>query len=186
MELAITRPQRWNEPFGEMSDRDVDQLLRVEPFRSIDASAFPPSLPLRGILAGDTRLVRFEPGDVIVREGDYGNSAFLILDGTVRVVLERLDPQLLGREEQPRRSWFRAIAQLWENPTLPEVRSKADVVATTMQSNIRDEDGTPRVFVQDVPRLVSETGTARLDRGELFGEVGGDVSHAADGDRAGR
>ncbi|HEX4413926.1 MAG TPA: cyclic nucleotide-binding domain-containing protein, partial [Lacipirellulaceae bacterium] len=171
MELAITRPQRWNEPFGRMSDRDVDQLLSIEPFRSIDASAFPPSLPLRGILSGDTRLVRFEPGDVVVREGDYGNSAFLILDGTVRVMLERLDPQMLGRDEKPRRGWFRAIAQLWENAALPEVRPKAAVVAAQTQANIRDEDGTPRVFVQDVPRLVSETGTARLGRGELFGEL---------------
>jgi Fe-S-cluster-containing dehydrogenase component/CRP-like cAMP-binding protein len=171
MELAITRPQRWNEPFGEMSERDVDQLLRIEPFRSIDASAFPPSLPLQGILSGDTRLVRFEPGDVVVREGDYGNSAFLILDGTVRVMLERLDPRLLGRDEKPRLGWFRAIAQLWENSALPEVRTKAAVSAANTQAYIRDDDGASRVFVQDVPRLVSETGTARLGRGELFGEL---------------
>src|SRR4051794_33160887 len=76
-EIAVARPQRWNEPFGEMTERDVDRLLRVEPFRSIDASAFPPSLSLRGILLGDVRINWYEPGDVIVREGDYGNSAFL-------------------------------------------------------------------------------------------------------------
>ncbi len=171
MEFAVTRPQRWNEPFGEMSEQAVDQLLRIEPFRSIDAAAFPPSLSLRGILAGDTRFVRYEPGDVIVREGDYGNSAFLILEGSVRVVLERLDPTLLGREERPQRSWLRAIAQLWHNSRLPEVRSKAEVASATTDAHIRDEDGSPRVFVQDVPQLLSKTGTARLAAGELFGEV---------------
>ena len=94
----------------------------IEPFRSIDASAFPPSLPLRGILLGDTRIGRYQAGDMIVREGDYGHSAFLVLAGTVRVVLERLDPKLLGRDEPPRRSWRQAIAQLWQNSRLPEVR----------------------------------------------------------------
>ncbi|HEX3599042.1 MAG TPA: cyclic nucleotide-binding domain-containing protein [Lacipirellulaceae bacterium] len=171
MELAISRPQRWNEPFGEMTERAVDQLLQIEPFCSINGSAFPPSLPLRGILAGDTRIVRYERGDVVVREGEYGNSAFLILSGTVRVVLERLDPTLLGREEQPQRGWLKAIAKLWQNPTLPEVRTKAAVTGTTGGTSIRDDAGTARVFVQDVPRLLAHTGTAQLSVGEIFGEV---------------
>ncbi len=171
MEFAVTRPQRWNEPFGEMSEQAVDQLLRIEPFRSIDATAFPPSLPLRGILSGDTRIVQYVPGDVIVREGDYGSSAFLILEGTVRVVLEKLDPTLLGREEKPQRGWLRAIAQLWQNSRLPEVRVKSEVAGVKTESHIRNEDGSPRMFVQDVPQLLSKTGTARLAAGELFGEV---------------
>src|SRR5688500_4219155 len=123
LEIAIPRPQRWDVPFGEMSERDVDRLLAIEPFRSIDASAFPPSLPLRGILLGDARLVRYEVGDIVVREGDYGHSAFMVLAGSVRVVLERLNPELLGRAAPPRRSWVRAIAQLWHNSRVPEVRT---------------------------------------------------------------
>src|SRR3954470_10181589 len=141
MELAIPRPQRWNEPFGEMTESAVEQLLRIEPFRSVDPTGFPALLPLRGILAGDTRLVRCEPGDVIVREGDYGNSAFLILEGSVRVVLERLDPKLLGREERPQRGWLRAIAQLWQNSPLPEVRSKSEIAGAKADTHIREEDG---------------------------------------------
>jgi Fe-S-cluster-containing dehydrogenase component/CRP-like cAMP-binding protein len=171
LEIAIPRPQRWDEPFGRMTDGDADQLLRMEPFRGIDAQAFPPSVPLRGILQGDTRIMRYEPGDLIVREGDYGNSAFLVLLGSVRVVLERLDPKLLGREDQPRRGWIRAIAQLWGNARLPEVRSAPAATVGASGMNIRDEDGTPRVFVQDVPQLLSRTGTARLGAGELFGEL---------------
>jgi Fe-S-cluster-containing dehydrogenase component/CRP-like cAMP-binding protein len=169
LEVAVTRPQRWNEPFGVMPDAAIDRLLRVEPFRSIDATAFPPSLPLREILRGDTRLVNYESGDVIVREGDYGNSAFLILAGTVRVVLERLDPKLLGREDRAQRSWIRAIAQLWQNSSVPEAR--ASVGGSILGASVREEDGHARVFVQDVPRLVSETGTARLREGEIFGEL---------------
>jgi Fe-S-cluster-containing dehydrogenase component/CRP-like cAMP-binding protein len=172
VEIAVPRPQRWDEPFGEMTERDVDMLLRTEPFRSIDVSAFPLTVPLRGILAGDTRIVRYENGDVIVREGDYGNSAFLVMAGSVRVVLERLDPALLGREERPRRSWLKAIAQLWQNSRLPEVRRRSgerDGAGATV--SIREEEGATRIFLQDVPRLLEENGTVQLGRGEIFGEL---------------
>lgn len=170
-EIAVARPQRWNDPFGEMTERDVDALLRVEPFRSIDVSAFPPSLPLRGILLGDTRICRYEPGDVIVREGDYGNSAFLILEGSVRVVLERLDPKLLGRDEKPKRGWLRAIAQLWQSTRLPEVRKTIGPRANGNETKIREENGVARVFLQDAPRLLEKTGSVRLGETEVFGEL---------------
>ena len=170
-EIAVARPQRWNDPFGEMTEQDVDALLRVEPFRSIDASTFPPSLPLRGILLGDTRICKYEPGDVIVREGDYGNSAFLVLERSVQVVLERLDPKLLGRDEKPKRGWLRAIAQLWQNTRLPEVRKTIGPRAKGDATHIREENGVARMFLQDVPRLLEKTGTVRLGETEVFGEL---------------
>jgi Fe-S-cluster-containing dehydrogenase component/CRP-like cAMP-binding protein len=162
LEIAIPRPRRWDVPFGEkMTEADVDRLLAIDPFRGIDPAAFPPTLPLRGILLGDTRIVKFESGDLIVREGDYGHSAFLVLAGAVRVVVERLDPKLLGRADPPRRSWRQAVAQLWQNAKLPEVRREVNV--TNVDS--------ARVFLQDIPRLLEQTGTVRLSPGEIFGEL---------------
>jgi Fe-S-cluster-containing dehydrogenase component/CRP-like cAMP-binding protein len=173
LEIAIPRPQRWDEPFGELTDADVDALLRIEPFRSIDASAFPPTVPLRCILLGDTRIARYGAGDFVVREGDYGNSAFLVLNGTVRVVLERLNPELLGRDSPPRRGWKQAIAQLWQNSRLPEVRhfGQANGHGTNGHLATRRESDSTRVFLQDVPRLLEATGTVQLGPGELFGEL---------------
>jgi Fe-S-cluster-containing dehydrogenase component/CRP-like cAMP-binding protein len=171
LEIAVPRPQRWNEPFGQMSEADVDRVLRLSPFREIDAGAFPAALPLRGILLGDTRIVTYEPNDVIVREGDYGNSAFFVMSGTAQVVLDRLDSQLMGREERPRRSWLRAIAQLWSNSRLPEVRTSVGVNGDVNGATIREADGRARVFLQDVPRLLEHTGTVRLGAGEFFGEL---------------
>jgi len=171
LEIAVARPQRWNEPFGGMTDADVDALLRIEPFRSIDPGAFPPALPLRGILLGDTRISQYESGDVIVREGDYGNSAFMILRGSVRVVLDRLDPKLLGRDDRPRRSWLRSIAQLWHNARLPEVRQSIGPRPDNGPTSVREENGVARVFLQDVPRLLESTGTVKVGEGEVFGEL---------------
>jgi len=171
LEIAMPRPQRWDVPFGEqMTDAEVDRLLSIEPFCSIDAAAFPPSLPLRDILRGDTRIVDFESGDLIVREGDYGNSAFLVLVGRLHVTVERLDPQLLGRAESPKRSWRQAIAQLWNNATQPEVRRYAGV-AGDKETGVREETDGKRIFLQDLPRVLGQSGTVQLEPGEIFGEL---------------
>jgi Fe-S-cluster-containing dehydrogenase component/CRP-like cAMP-binding protein len=171
LEIAIPRPQRWDVPFGHMTEADVDRLLTIEPFRGIDASAFPPTVPLRGILMGDTRIGHYQAGDVVVREGDYGNSAFLVLSGSVRVLLERLDPTLLGREAPPRRGWLQAIAQLWQNSSVPEARTGNRPQFAENGAGSREEDGTTRVFLQDFPRILDRTGTAQIGPGEIFGEL---------------
>jgi Fe-S-cluster-containing dehydrogenase component/CRP-like cAMP-binding protein len=174
IEIAVPRPQRWDEPFGELTDRDIDRLLTIEPFRSIDAGAFPPSLPLREILRGDTRFVRCDAGEFVVREGDYGHSAFLVLAGTVRVVLERLDQEILGRAAPPRRSWMRAIAQLWQNARVPEARRGiGQPVGQASPDNGVSGQAKPdqRIFLQDIPRLLDGTGTVQLGLGEMFGEL---------------
>jgi Fe-S-cluster-containing hydrogenase component 2/CRP-like cAMP-binding protein len=169
----MPRPNRWDVPFAEdMSGEDLERLLALEPFRSMDASAFPPSLPLQEILLGDTRIVDFKAGDLIVREGDYGHSAFLVLSGNVRVCVKRLDPAILGREAPPRRSWKQAIAQLWKNSKFPEVRRR-EVESDAYPSDIgrRDSAAATRVFLQDVPRFLERTGTVQLGPGEIFGEM---------------
>src|SRR3954465_12643020 len=171
LEIAIPRPQRWDVPFGQMTEMDVDRLLTIEPFRGIDASAFPPTVPLRGILRGDTRIGHYQTGDIVVREGDYGNSAFLVLSGSVRVMLERLDPTLLGREAPPRRGWLQSIAQLWQNSRVPEARTGNGAKFVESEAGSREEDGATRVFLQDFPRILERTGTAQIGPGEIFGEL---------------
>src|SRR5215216_3709878 len=153
LEIVIPRPQRWDVPFGPMTEMDIDRLLAIDPFCGIDASAFPSTIPLRGILMGDTRIGRFKAGDIVVREGDYGNSAFLVLSGSVRVMLERLDPALLGRDSPPKRGLLQAIAQLWQNSRVPEARKDNRAHNDENGSGSREEDGTTRVFLQDFPRI---------------------------------
>ena len=64
----IKRPQRWDKPFSdEMTDEDVDRLLTIPPFSNIDPTKFSRQIPLHGILKNDTRIVRYENGDIIVR-----------------------------------------------------------------------------------------------------------------------
>ena len=172
-EVAMPRPQRWDEPFGDaMQDADVDHLLAIDPFRGIDPSRFPPSLPLRDILRNDARIQRFAAGDIIVREGDYGSSAFFILRGRVRVVLSGLPTETLGREPSRKLGWWATLGRVLFRSRMPEVRTnvsgaKRGPLATAQ----RGDAERPRVFLQDVPRVLEATNTVVLEAGEFFGEL---------------
>ena len=172
-EFAIERPQRWDVPFDEaMTASDVEHLLQVEPFRSMDPGKFPPTCPLAGILQHDTRLRYFKHGDLVVREGDYGHSAFMVLHGRLRVTLDSLPPEFLGRQPPEKKGLLTALAQLFNGHKSPEVRhiSRPQESSAAAYGTREEADGT-HVFLQDVPRLLSETGTVVLERGEVFGEL---------------
>ena len=173
----ISRPQRWDIPFGEtMSEAEVDRLLTIAPFSTVDPTRFPASIPFRGILLNDARLRTFAPGDIIVREGDYGNSAFFVLSGTVRVVLDSLPAEMLGRRESQKKSFFESLSQLWKRPAYPEVRHysprRAESGTETGAVKARVAEGdTVRIFLQDVPRVLEKNRSAQIEPGELFGEI---------------
>ncbi|HEV2047084.1 MAG TPA: cyclic nucleotide-binding domain-containing protein [Chthoniobacterales bacterium] len=175
--VRISKPQRWDIPFGEdMTEARVERLMQQAPFNRIDESKFPSSAPLRGIFLNDARLRRFEDGDIVVREGDYGSSAFFIVSGAVQVILDSLPAQMLGRRVSEKKNFFKSVAQLWERPSYPEVRdySQRKVTGTaTAEVRARGDEKTSevRIFLQDVPRVLSENHTARLEAGELFGEI---------------
>ena len=173
-EVAVMRPQRWDVPYGDaMRDEDVDELLKIEPFRSIDPERFPTAVPLRGILKNDARVNLYQHGDIIVREGDYGSSAFLILQGDVSVVLEGLDPEALGRQPPEKRGVWQSLSSLWRNPRLPEVRKQfnpsSELVASDRQPVV--DLAQTRVFLQDVPRALAGAKSVTLHAGEFFGEL---------------
>jgi Fe-S-cluster-containing dehydrogenase component/CRP-like cAMP-binding protein len=155
-----------------MTEEEVDRLLQIPLFRQMDPTRFPKNTSLRDILLNDGRVRKFRKGDIIVRQGDYGNSAFIVLSGTARVVLDKLSDRVTGRQEPVRKSAFSAFAQWWQNPKLPEVRhlgvkspereaGHTDIIART----------DPAVFVQDMNVIIKDKRTVDLPAGELFGEI---------------
>jgi Fe-S-cluster-containing dehydrogenase component/CRP-like cAMP-binding protein len=174
----IPRPKRWAVPFSDnMTEERVDSLLAFEAFAKIDPERFPPRLPLRGVLRNDTKVRSFEKGDIIVREGDYGNSAFLILSGSVRVVLDSLPAKLLGRRTPEKKTLMGSIAQLWRNSRVPEARSlAADTLELSARTRARarirtGRESNPHVFLADLPRVMPAHQFVLLHEGELFGEI---------------
>jgi len=170
---AIARPQRWDRPFGpDMTDIDVAEVLDQPLFRDIDPSQFPDSLPLRDIIRNDTRVRHFSRGDVIVREGDYGNSMFVIMRGRVRVITDGVDDAELGRRTRAKpRSWLQALRQLWANPRQPEVRDVTAYFSGTRNLDLRGEADDARTYLEDVDAFLSQHETVLLEDGAAFGEI---------------
>jgi Fe-S-cluster-containing dehydrogenase component/CRP-like cAMP-binding protein len=137
----------------------------------MDPAAFLPSVPLAGILKNDCRFLDLKQGDIIVREGDYGSSAFLILNGQAIVSLESLPTHWLGRRSRKPTGWAKVIAQLWSNSKGIETReySSQGKASDNLSSRV-DSVGT-RVFLQDIPRVISADQSVILNSGEIFGEV---------------
>lgn len=180
-DTSISRPRRWDKPFslevgseGEMTEEIVDSLLQSPPFSQIDPEGFKNSLPLREIMKNDSRFVGFDDGDIIVRRGDWGNSAFFILSGSVRVDLERkqtsLPDEILGRRVSKVKTFFESIAQLWQNNKESEVREIASVGGKSTL-NTRISHGKTRIYLQEVSAVLDKYRTAKLDAGHWFGEL---------------
>jgi len=169
----LERPQRWDAAFDtDMTDADVERLLATAPFSEMDAEKFPKRTPLREILRNDTRILKFRKGEIIVRQGDYGTSAFLILQGASRVVLKPdLAPALLGRQAPGKKGIFRTLAQLWNGARPPETFSRLQLRQAT-GLGARQTKNEVRVFLQDLPRVLNEHRTEQMTAGDLFGEIG--------------
>ena len=156
-----------------LTDTEIGKLLSTAPFNKMDAAGFRKSLTLVDILKNDARKVSYQPGDMIVRQGDWGNSAFLVESGKVRVEIESaetvLPPELLGRREPRRRTLFESVAQLWRNSPTPERRNlkKAD----DPRIGKREVGQQTRIFLQDLSTVLDEYRTALIPPGQWFGEL---------------
>lgn len=196
MEEVITsvrdKPKRWDLPFSmdfsneaerrEMSFTDLNDLFLRKPFAEMDSSRFPPSLPLASIVANDTRIRLYREGDAIVRQGDFGNSAFLVLHGDCRAIIEGLNPSQLGRQSDKSKSLLKSVAGLFTNALAPEVRDSR-LYPQRHDAPVLDPSGS--VFVQDVPNVLklspsglkpspnvySEVEDNLIPEGSLFGEL---------------
>ena len=167
------RPRRWDSAFSEdITEADVRRLMARAPFKDMNLESFPRSAPLPDVLKNDARLHRFKKGEIIVREGDYGTSAFLILSGSARVVIgPSLPPATLGRREPVRRGIFRALAQLWGNAREDEVVRRGDRRRFLKRGGVARDDKDFRIVLQDVPRVLDEHRTASIEEGDFFGEI---------------
>ncbi len=174
MSTAAAKPQRWDDSTsfgGGLTDAEVDRLMTMSPFRDMVEETFPKRLPLRGILQHDTRIRKYNKGEMVVRQGDYGTSAFLILSGEVRVVLKpELPPRVLGRKEAVKPSFFRILGQFWNNKH-PESRQPHELQSAEDVTSSQAGDGELKVFLQDIPRILDKHQTATIGAGEFFGEI---------------
>jgi CRP-like cAMP-binding protein/Fe-S-cluster-containing hydrogenase component 2 len=97
---------------------------------------------------------RYAPGEIICREGEFGSTAYYILEGTVDVFIGA--PIAHVKQEDAGRGWLRRI------------RSRL----ATRAEHTRTEDSSTRWIPIDAPvDLPYENPVAQLGPGDLFGEM---------------
>ena len=188
---TMERPQRWDSPFApDLSDTEVKMLLERPEIAAIDSSRFPASTSLEGIIKNDCRLGRYHPGELVVREGDYGNSAFLVISGNLTVVLRPgLPSDLLGRVSSKKKSFWELLSQLWMKNSIAESRDISryqtrDASLTNLSSSKRvsllNSRYSHHIFknvpenitgLKEVPPLKEKYESVRLGSGAVFGEI---------------
>lgn len=177
---TVARPRRWDQPFSadsscpsDMTDADVAAILTRPPFCELDESGYRATLSLRDILKNDSRIVSYDTGDIVVRRGDWGQSAFFIMSGSARVEIERGDggfpDEMLGRSPAKTKTLVQSIAQLWQNRAAPECRDRD--LSLDRRVGLRQTAGASRIYLQDVSAVLDEYRTAELTEGQWFGEL---------------
>lgn len=175
---SVERPQRWDVPFDpDLTPEKVDRILAMKPFCDIDQDKFPKRIPLRGIIENEAKMISYRRGDLVVRRGDYGNSAFFIMSGAARVVLEddknKLPEELLGRLVAKPKGLWDSIAQLWRNSKVPEYRERVQGRDAAGGDSSTKNSGSPNsaIFLQDIPGILERYKTVAIPAGEFFGEI---------------
>lgn len=166
------QPQRWDAPFSvEMTTDTVARVMQYPPFSEMDPAGFPPRLPLQGILKNDSRIRRYKAGDIVVREGEHGTSAFVILSGSVRVDtgpdISTATPAGSGGSQN---KVINTLRSWWQKTDYPEYRAKVRATENDVLG-LRGFDSEARVFFKDVESAFKGRTTIELNSGEMFGEI---------------
>ena len=168
-EARDERNRRWDEPFGEepLDEDAVARVLALPPFADVRAQDFPARLPLEGIIANDGRLRRCRRGETIIREGDYGNSLFAILEGSV---VGCHDQSARHEARTSGKSWLKSLAQLARRAQPAEYRA-ARHGRRSAAASPSPNDALEALEPVDLDALTTRFSTFTLEAPEIFGEL---------------
>lgn len=175
-ETRIRRPQRWDTPFDPaMSRAEVERIFAIPPFSEIDPADFPPSLPLAEIIRNDARVLNLRPGEIVVREGDYGSSLFVVLSGSAQLLEKGRLPHAStggGEAGRPdRKTLLGALAQLWRNSRIPEQRDPDSYAGADVLVLGGQRYGRQMSVLPEFRSLIADKKTVPLRPHAMFGET---------------
>ncbi|MBT5229342.1 MAG: 4Fe-4S dicluster domain-containing protein, partial [Methylococcales bacterium] len=177
---VLDRPKRWDVPFDpDMLESDLEMVMARPEVTAIDSGRFPAHMPLDGIIRNDMRVVRYPARSIIVRQGDYGNSAFLLLQGSIRSDMsDAIASKYLGRLAQRKKGPVKLFKELFFPNFVPELRDVRRYSALK-EGHVVSDQGKDFTLIneKEFERLKGEMGgdgKPRLERagqGTLFGEA---------------
>jgi Fe-S-cluster-containing dehydrogenase component/CRP-like cAMP-binding protein len=122
------------------------------------------------LLQNDARLQSFEPGEFIFRLGDYGNSAMILLEGTVRILTGKAPGQGPKQRSTLQKATLgdrvrQSLQNVLGGPRFSERRSDEEVA---MQ---RTQGKTQRQRLANMQQTLAHLPEIRLGPGQMFGEI---------------
>ena len=130
----------------------------------LDPSSFPRSAPLDGLVRHDMRVNRYEAGEIVVREGDYGNSAFLILEGELLIARSPGIPEeQLGRSKEANGACAR-LKTLFSNANIRAAGHRPLSASEWKAGN----SGARGAFLQGAPAIIEDGDIVRLSEGTFL------------------
>ncbi len=164
----------------EMVNQDLSWLLAYPPFCKMDHQRFPKGAEsVVQILQHESRVRHFSQGDVVIRNGEYANSAFLVLRGSVQLVLESLQfEESTASSPLQMNVWQRLVASMrGGKPGRSRTRLKretqpaADESATLNNVGVRSGEDRPQIFLRDTDAILEGATSHPLGSGAIFGEM---------------
>ncbi len=179
----VKKKRRWDKPFGRrrLRPKIIRQILSAPLFSKISPVDFPDDVPLNGVIANDMRIVRYARGDIIYHHGDYGDSLFFILDGSVRILTGPL-PEPAKKKKKPRRRptsrkallmrWLGQSARWLGQAVLKILRGLKSLLVRRLRSGSRPPGAPKRpTKIRNVNRLIAKVPTFVSGRHDIFGEL---------------
>lgn len=152
--------QRYGDNYSDKERKQQENELNDEIIKNLPM--------IRNLIRFDCKILNFEKGKIICSKGDFGNSAFFIVKGTVGIVLHdnRSGHDEKSHKQVKKKSFYRAFAQLFSNKHhIHEYRSKVGHKHT---------EADPSVFVQDFDTIIQSSHlkfVTTQSAGNMFGEI---------------
>ena len=175
----IKRPKKWDHAFSNtMNEDQLSRILDKEPFLSMikgqpgqedERKSERTKKRITELLLNESRLLDFETDEIVVRQGDYGATAYFIVEGEVQVLFN-VDDKLLGRSDKNDHSIFKHVKRVLSKPKTAEVGDPSQYsVDSNSTHSLRKA-----IFLQDIPSVIKAQKDAPevMGQGELFGEKG--------------
>lgn len=170
--VSLKKPGRMDKPFDpNMTTIELDRIMSSELLQRLDDSRFPDSMKPEHIARNDMRLMRYRPGDIVVRQGDYGTTAYFVVKGDLRAVAApELTHRILGNRPPRSRGFMSGIKRFFGRHNFPEYRH-IKTGQTLVGTRMGERNTEMRSYIQDVKAVLEEFDGMLIGPNEMLGEV---------------
>lgn len=167
--IKIEKPQRWDYPYDPfIYEQDIEEIISCQLLSRVNQIHFPEKLSLKTIIKNDAAIQYFNPGEVIYKNGEYGQTAYILLQGEIAM---SQDSQLPLRKNRSSPGFIyklrQSFRQLFNSSLPPETRN-----IQSYQNNREKlaRPGSSRYVLADSEQFFQKNDYQLIQAEDFFGE----------------